>query len=517
MAGSRNLTRSAEADSATTTSDSKHPVPSGARVLWVVVFPGCASYLLARISLNFVDIDIWHQMNLIRASLAAGHLLTEDPFAYVQTVRPMIDHEWGAGVIAFFVGKWMGGAGLLIVKFAVAMSTLTVVMRVAQKRAAAAATLAFLTPIAISLMALGFLATLRAQAYSFLLSAALLWMLEGGRRGNKRSFWAWLFIFPIWVNLHAGFVVGLGFVCLYAIEQAWCRQPVRPALFVLGAMTVETLLNPYGTRYFSFLMRALTMARPRIPEWAPLWKLGWNLTLLFVLAAGFCLYALIQSKTRRADGLLLLTATAGEALLHYKMLPFFAIVWLCYVPALVQRTPAGRWLQEFGKKRREFLVLAAAAAISMCWLFAIKQQFWRTEVPQVAGDVSYPVGAVACLGAQHLQGNMMVPFRTGAYVSWKLYPAIKVSIDSRYEVAYPHDWVERVFRFYEGREGWQTTLDSYPTDMVLAPVNSPVLPRLRQLAWRPIYVDAQFEIDARPGLQLPIPGCRFQTSSGVFP
>ena len=43
-------------------------------------FVGCGAFLCQLIAYNFVDIDIWHQMALIRESLAAGrHLLKADP------------------------------------------------------------------------------------------------------------------------------------------------------------------------------------------------------------------------------------------------------------------------------------------------------------------------------------------------------------------------------------------------------------------------------------------------------
>jgi hypothetical protein len=199
------------------------------------------------------------------------------------------------------------------------------------------------------------------------------------------------------------------------------------------------------------------------------------------------------------------------------MLPFFAITWLCYVPAYFQETAAAGWLQRFTLKRDRFFLLAWTASIAVCLFSAVRLKFWRVEVPQAAGDLSYPVGAVDYTGARQLHGNVMVPFRQGAYVSWKLYPEIKVSVDSRYEVAYPDDWVERVFRFYEARDGWRETLNAYPTDMVLAPRNAPVLPLLHELRWQPVYVDAQFEVAARPGLQLPTVNRDTECRSGAFP
>ncbi len=495
--------------------------------LRIAVYLGCASLLLALIAFNFVDIDIWHQMNLIRASLAAGHLLTEDLFAYTPTVHPMIDHEWGAGVLAFFLGQWVGGAGILLLKFGSAFGTLFLTMRLAERRGASAAVLTFAAPLSIGLLYFGFLSAVRAQAYSFFFTAALLWALEDARRQDRspqdqRWLWAFLAVFPIWVNLHAGFVAGLGFVFLYCLEQAMLRKPSRPAIIVLCAMALEVFLNPYGVRYISYLSRALVMARPRIPEWSPLWTLGWIPTLLSVAALGVLLYAFAKLKTWRTPGVLLLAATAMEALLHRKMLPFFAITWLCFVPAYFQETAAAQWLLQFAQKRSRFVVLAWTALIAVCLVSAIRLKFWQVEVPQagvpqVAGDLSYPVGAVDYLATQRFHGNVMVPFRAGAYVSWKLYPNVKVSIDSRYEVAYPNVWVERVFRFYEAQEGWPGTLNAYPTDLVLTPKSAPVLPLLHNLSWKPVYEDQQFEVVARPGLQLPAVDRGAETFAGTFP
>jgi hypothetical protein len=229
------------------------------------------------------------------------------------------------------------------------------------------------------------------------------------------------------------------------------------------------------------------------------------------------LYALVDLKIWRSHGIILIPAAALEAILHYKMLPLFGIVWLCYAPALFQRTKAGGWLQHFEQRRRRFLILACSSGISLCLVSAVRQRFWQVEVPQVAGEVSYPVGAVNYLADHHFRGNIMAPFRKGAYVSWKLYPNVKVSLDSRYEVAYSEDWIERVFRFYEAREGWADTLAAYPTDVVLAPTSSPILPQLRQAGWKAVYADGQFELDARPGLQLPACDSTGQHFSGVFP
>jgi hypothetical protein len=130
----------------------------------------------------------------------------------------------------------------------------------------------------------------------------------------------------------------------------------------------------------------------------------------------------------------------------------------------------------------------------------------------------YPVGPVEYLSGQDFHGNFYVMFDYGAYVLWKMYPAVKVSIDSRYEAAYP-DWlVTENVQFYSAMEGWQDILTKYPTDIVLIPKALPiasVMPRAQ--GWKRVYTDRAFEIYERPGLNLPVVDWSDRTLEGRFP
>jgi hypothetical protein len=143
----------------------------------------------------------------------------------------------------------------------------------------------------------------------------------------------------------------------------------------------------------------------------------------------------------------------------------------------------------------------------------VRQKPWELRVPQPI----YPVGAVNYLAAQGFQGNVMIPFRLGAYVSWKLYPAVKVSLDGRYEEVFSNDVMRQIFDFYEARENWRTTLHAYPTDIVVAPRDSPICERLRETDWSPVYQDNDFVLYARAGLSLPVRDDRAAVFAGRFP
>ena len=493
--------------------------PDKRRQMWLrfAAYAGLSSLFLSLNAYNLVDVDIWHEMALIRESLRAGHLLTRDVFAYTPTVYPSIHHEWGAGLIAYELTRWWGGDAILLVKYLIVLLVGLVSLRCAESLGTDVQVWAVLCPIAIFLSRFGFLSVLRAQAYSFLFAACCFWLFEQDRRGNRGWLIAWLCLFPVWVNVHGGFVVGIGLLTLYVLERVLDRQPFRHLLFVLAGTLIEVFINPFGPAYVGYVIRALAMTRPYIQEWRPVWAYGFCWTTVFLAAVAIAGYALGKVGIRRAPGFLMIMATAIEAALHSKLMPLFAIAWISHIPAYLQRTPAGPWITGFTQRRSAFVLSVWLAVTTIYLADAVRWQFWRLRVPQISTGYAYPVGAVEYLRAQRFAGNLMVPFHQGAYVSWKLFPAVKVSVDSRYEVAYCDALVDRMFRFYAARPGWQEALKAYSTDLVLVPRITPLSEVIQQSGWHEVYSDREFELYARPDLTLPFSNRNWESFAGVFP
>jgi hypothetical protein len=93
----------------------------------------------------------------------------------------------------------------------------------------------------------------------------------------------------------------------------------------------------------------------------------------------------------------------------------------------------------------------------------------------------------------------MTPFELGAFVSWKLYPRVKVSLDGRFEAAYPMRVFDDHGVFYEAEPGWQQVREKYPTDAVLVPAGVPIAPVLRaEGLWPLVYQDDAYLVFMRP-------------------
>jgi hypothetical protein len=518
---------------------SERTPPSWTR--WVIA-AGLVAYTLRLLGVPVADLDMFHEMALIREALADGYIATQDVYAYTPTLSPVVHHEWGSGAVLYFiaVGAGLGGTGIMVLRFLLLVGIAACCYWCARSRRAPAVVLACLAPVAIALASVG-MSPVRAQLFTFLFVGVLLICFELDRRGSVWWLAAWLPLYVVWLNMHGGFVVGIGLFALYTLERFGrslkqagsirvALKRTRHLLIAGAAMAVLPLLNPYGWDYLPYLWHALRLDRPMVSEWAPIWDRHTPVEHMLVYAVSllFLLYAVARSgKPAELPGLLLVMAVAFLAAHTRRLLPVYGIVWISYVPAFLMDTELRHLLDRAW--RRYAVPLAGGVLLCAVVLFAnvIAMRFWSLRVPATGaeGELYYPVGAVEYLSAHGFSGNLMTPFNAGAYVAWKLYPSVKVGMDSRYEVAYLPHTVEEEEHLYSGAADWEEILDRYPTDAVLVPRRS-VLDSLLSVSdgsgrrrWHRVYRAQGYVIHARADVagRLPVTDRTEETIVGRFP
>jgi hypothetical protein len=284
-------------------------------------------------------------------------------------------------------------------------------------------------------------------------------------------------------------------------------QPHRHLLIVGLAMAPLMLLNPYGTQYLAYLWSAVRMDRPLISEWGPIWHSAEIHSLIaFLMAASLYLTSLVRVGWRNYQGFGLVAITMLYATLHVRMLVFFAIAWICFVPRHFEDSAFARILKESWTLRPlPWLVIWSAAILGYGFAnWAVKP--WDLRVPgsRIAEgrfySNYYPVGPVQYLQDQDFRGNLMLPFDFGAYVIWKTDGRVLVSIDSRYEVAYPPGSLETNYDLYTtGNQAAKVIASTEGTNAILVPEWSPLKARMTsdpelQEAWQRVYVDDDFQL-----------------------
>jgi hypothetical protein len=463
-------------------------------------------FLSAIASLNTIDHDLFHEMATFRECLRQGRILLTDSFAYTPTVSPVIHHELGSGAIFFAVVETLGFGGLMLLRMALVAAILTCVALRARLAGTNWVTFSALSVIATTMALIGF-GTIRAQLFTILfVSLELLILYPGDSEPIHKPPLFFLLAWLIWLNLHAGFVAGAGIYAACGLEAVWrSRKGYRRWGGVALVMLALVFVNPFGAEYPRYVLHAITMERPAIPEWRPIWRAEAELQGPYAASLLILFYALARNGLAKSKGVLPVLVCAIAAALHLRHLPLYAVAWIGAVPAWLEGTLLAQVLGNVIRRApRVILLLALTAAIALS-VSLVNRQAWQVRFPTSRAAVLhdlpmvYPVGAVNWLEQKGFKGNLMTPFRAGAYVSWRLAPSVKISLDGRYEVAYQPGVFESVEGFYQGDPGWIETLGRYPTDLVLARATHAVVPLLeKQAGWHRIYDDGAYMILAPP-------------------
>lgn len=496
------------------------PSDAAPRSLPMTAWAALGALFAYRLSTTIVDLDLFHQMALAREWRALGALPRVDLWAFTPTAIPFIHHEWGAGVVAYWVAATAGGPGILLLRYALGFATATIAVRTALRIGASPFVVLGLAPVAMLLVESGY-PPLRAHAYSFLFAAVTLRVCELDREGRRAWLWALVPLFMAWVNLHGGFAFGLVLLGAYGAERALQRDSFMRVGLVLLAILAAVRVNPYGWTYYSHVFSSLRIDRSLVPEWEPLWngRVPLQEKIAFCSAAGLVVYGFLFGRGMRGKGVLLMSVTALASVLHHRLLPFFGIAWLVYCPDLLRGSLLHDFCLRLARYPRSLLCASGAAALAAAILLWNAHPV-RLLVPNdpAGGDPDgapyYPVGAVAYLREQRFEGNLLTPFNQGSYVLWKLYPSVKVSLDSRYEAAYEPAMAEELIRLYQTGENLTGILERYRPDAILVPRHSGLAKAV--IPFRQVYEDSSFRVYAGPGVSLtPFP--RGAPSQDRFP
>lgn len=463
---------------------------------------------------NGVDIDLFHELCLARQFAEEGTFPQTDAFAYTPTVDQVVHHEWGTGAIAYAVIEQMGlkSNGLMGLKYLLIVLIIGSCCLAARLRGAT-------WPMIVPCFALATIiggqigyTTIRAQLFTMLFLGIQFCLLAIDRQGKKWWIVPWLILVVVWANVHAGIVAGLGIFCFYIVfrfVEPFLRKTeskeTSSKLYLIAVVIASfalLLVNPYGTSYPGYLYYGTTLDRPLINEWQPLFTaINDNrfLTLLGMSVVLACV-SFKNSWRERPFEVFVVMLTAYLAIKHVRHLSIYAVTWSCIVPSNLIQSSIGKELTKVGYRLAKPLTIFAAAAGIYFLAMAVQERFWEMQVPAYTDEAEptgmlYPVGAIDFLNVSGFEGNLMVPFSNGAFVSWNLYPQVKVSIDSRYEVAYPPGSIEASFDFYDAKDGWQQTLESHGTDAVLVPNFKPIRSELDLLDdWHLLYSDPMFSV-----------------------
>ena len=479
-------------------------------VLMLVIFTGAAQPI--------TDPDFWWHLKTGQYIVETRSIPHTDIFSSVRFGSEWVTHEWLSEVFIYSVFRALGFGGLIVI-FSL---LITVAFWIAYQRCRKRAGHPYVAGFALLLGAAATMPTwgVRPQMFSLLLASIFISFLDGYYRNEKTHYIWWLApLMIVWVNIHAGFALGLALIILTmagllldgfllredSLPDVWRRA--RQLSWLLIICVAAVCLNPNGARIYSYPFETLSSQAMMqvIREWRspdfhnPLFQ-----ALALLLLATFSALALSNKRARPGE-LLMLAVTAWATLRSARNVAFFALVatpllaehsWICITSQRWAQSLTAPAKREPGRKSPlklvlNFLLLALALTVVAVGVGRAMAKQPESEAQQ------FPAAAVNFILAQRPRQPIYNEYVWGGYLIWRLYPDYRVYIDGRADV-YGDGLVKEFLDVHDGRTAWREPLDNHGIRTVLVKPDIALAGLLRQdSGWQKIFEDKQAVIFVR--------------------
>jgi len=456
-------------------------------VLSILVFP-------------VTDFDIWFHLEDGKSIVENRQAPTKDLYSYTAQGNPVISNSWGFAAASYLIYKAAGLQTLNAIKaFFAFLIFLAIIYYLHKKKWLNLASLTFVV-FSFFLMRPNF--NLRPHTISFLLFTIFLILLfEYKEKRNYKYIFLIALTQLLWVNVHASFVLGLGFAGLFVLSDTVSQRKIdKKNVVLISLVFLASLINFfYG---YQFLIKTISdyfapaEFHPPIREFIKPDIRSFLSVEGIVLISGWIITALYSFKKRRFDILLILLSITVISLNGSRFLRYLMLFLCLTAPAYFKEIPIPKIKFQLPQK-----VLAASYLIFLFGIF-IAAKNSPLGIGLGLDKYSYPVKAVEFMEKENLlgrsNGNLYNTYNFGGYLIWALYPEHKVFLDGRVE---PYVGNSKVFANYwsnfEGGDPWKESVNKYNITVALMTpphVNSNTLyddssRMFPNEEWAPIYFD----------------------------
>ena len=434
------------------------------------------------------DADLWWHLATGRYILDHHTIPHTDIFSYTKFGTRWYTHEWLSEVVLY--SSYQLGTDAALIFLTAACVTLTIWLLYKQCPG---------NPyIVVFILILGATASAitwgtRPQMLTFMLAAWFMLLVEQYRQGKTWPLWAIPLTMILWVNVHAGFFMGLGLLGVVLFGDGAARlldittkrtltfAAWRNLALSLMATLAATLLNPNGYHMLIYPFDTLKSSAMQayIQEWASpnfhnhsFWPLG------MLLLGGAALLVWLRKRIEITD-LLLFFGLGFASLISARHIPLFVVVSVPVIARALQDFPLT--LQGHSYPLINWGILGVAICAVTLRFYTVWERNYEYEITH------YPSHAIAYIQHEHLyRQHIYNSYNWGGYLIWKDIP---VYIDGRADV-YMDAFIEEYLLAYQLRGEWRLPLEKYAVDYILVESQASFVALLRESPeWHTVYED----------------------------
>lgn len=434
---------------------------------------------------SFTDADYFWHLHTGRWILDHRVIPNSDSFSFTAFGKPWVTHEWLAEVAIALVDLWGGYGANMALHGALFTASLGVTYRTVR-----ASGLRWEGSLALTgwaaLMMRPFV-TVRPQVWTWLfltLTVALLYSYWAGRR---RSLWLLVPLTVLWVNLHAGYMVGIGVLSLSLLatllhrylRAGGFRPPARHQALIITLCLAAALISPHGPSILWYPITYLSLDDPSrafISEWQ---SPDFHQPYLLPYLAGLVALLVVGAGRRPLEPwtVLLAGASALLSLQAERHVPLFAVAFppimagalLEHQPGLFKAGPAA-----VPTLAGSFLNVALLA----CFAGVGGLAFLRAPGLQRGSEPALSVPAYPDAGSRYIQDHLpgarlFNTYHWGGFLIARLYPHNQVFIDGRADL-YGRELMEQYVQVVQLGRNWQEVFDRHGVHAAVLEKDAPL-------------------------------------------
>ena len=393
--------------------------------------------------------DFWYHLAQGRENLT-GHVVRTNTFSFTYPEYRQRYAPWLFDASLYATWRTAGGAGVQAIQALLLAATFGIVYRSARERAPVVAAAAVLLA---GIWVVEPRAIPRPHLVSFAGFALCRLLIERAASTRHAAPLRWTVpLLAIWSNLHVEAVLGGMMIAIFAAAEfvrpsSLSRQEAARAIGLASIALAATLINPYGTGLWHYLMenRSVTsflqLAELQQPQ-----VMSYRAFFLYLIVA-----SLILGSRLRDMHVWEVTLAAAAAALGLRYIRFTPLIFIVTAP-IVARQLAG-WMAR-GLDGRAVLVTAIALAVAGGRMPPGRLTGnWQIGDQALEPRAFLSERAIAVARAEGLTGPVFNSNNLGGYLAFKLYPDARIFQDSRFQ-SYPAEHLRAIFRASASPEEW---------------------------------------------------------------
>ncbi|MBI3952435.1 MAG: hypothetical protein HY336_00590 [Candidatus Doudnabacteria bacterium] len=425
-------------------------------------------------------------------------ILETNYYSYTNPDFPVFNHHWGSGLVFYSLHQLGGFTLLSIFGLLTTLSSFLLIFDVSRKLAGfwpAWISAVFLIPL------IGERQEIRPEMFSYLFTAAFLWILSEHKTNPKRKYL--LYFLPplllLWANLHIYFFLGFLLIGIYAIMAL----TKRPLFLTAAGGLVLSLANPFGYKALAYPLQIFQNYGYTIVENKSVWFLtnfGFsnpNLTLIKIITAVFLIMLVLAIRKRKSyidhspEFLAIAAIFLVMAWLAFRNFSLFGFFALPFLSAGTGNFLAPKFLKFEPEEKYLSLAGIGVATIILIYIYSYRlANFGFGLVAQADSSADF-------FKSQDVKGPIFNNYDIGSFLIYHLPNQQKVFVDNRPE-AYPAEFFEKTYiPMQEKDEIWKQQADKYGFNSIYFAINDLtnwgqnfLTSRVKDPNWVAVYADS---------------------------